>query len=497
MSRRRAFAGALSSALLLLATPGRADLPPNGQPIQTSRYSVDMTQGPVLAGTRVIGLAGAYVAIAEGTEGNTQNPAAPAVRTPWSVDNLDYDLGFGLTFPSTVENTDFFNTGQRKTSVGNTDTTGFVFLDLSGNLQFGPWGAGLTLNLQQYGVTRRGSPDKLNARFLTGHGLVARSLAHGQLVLGGGVRLSNLTLVNGNPLPQQNDALFSTTGTALELGALIRPNWQHFRIGAALRSAVTTHANPTSKVNEVNGDHIAGTPGSPEAIYLPDNVALPWNVNVGAAVQIGPRPFNPRWLDPDEVVAQTKRYLDWRARERKRRRAYLLKKAKQEGRDVDAAARAIDAENETQAALDRKHLERVQERVRKELKARAKAMARFYVLLSAQVLITGPVDNAVGVESFLERVVNRSGQVTTYSPRMALETEIIPGWLKVRGGAYFEPTRFSTSKGRWHGTGGLGLRLFPWDVFGLFDEDTVWRAGGAIDASQRYFGWSASVGVWH
>ncbi len=495
--RRRATAAALSAALLLAAAPGRADLPANGAQIQTSRYSVDMTQGPVLAGTRVMGLAGAYVALAEGTEGNTQNPAAPAVRTPWSVDNLDYDLGFGLTFPSTVENTDFFNTGQRTTQLGNTDTTGFVFLDLSGNLQFGAWGVGLTLNMQQYGVTRRGSPEKLNARFITGHGLVARSLADGQLVLGGGVRLSNLTLVNGNPLPNQSNSLFETTGTALELGALIRPNWRHFRIGAALRSAVTTHANPTSKVNEVNGDHIAGTPGSPDAIFLPDHVALPWDVNVGAAIQIGPRPFNPRWLDPDEVVAQTKRYLDWRARERERRRAYLLDKAKQEGRDVDAAAKAIDAENATQAALDKEHLRRVGERVRKELKARAKAMARFYVLLSAQLLITGPLPNAVGVESFLEQKVNRSGQRATYSPRAALETELIPGWLKIRGGAYFEPTRFASSKGRWHGTGGLGLKLFPWSIFGLFDDDTVWRASGAIDASARYFGWSASVGVWH
>jgi hypothetical protein len=117
-------------------------------------------------------------------------------------------------------------------------------------------------------------------------------------------------------------------------------------------------------------------------------------------VQIGPRPFNPRWLDPDEVVAQTKRYLEWRARERQRRRAYLLKKAKQEGRNVDAAAKAIDAENETEAALDEEHLEHVQERVRKELKAREHAMSRFYVLLSAQLLIIGPVKNAVGVESF-------------------------------------------------------------------------------------------------
>ncbi len=493
---RRAASATLALSVLLCAARARA-LPPNGQPIDTSRYSVDMTQGPVLASSRVIGLAGAYVAIAEGTEGNTENPAAPAVRTPWSVDNLDYDLGAGLTFPSTVENTDFFNTGKPKSQIGNTDTTGFVFLDLAGNLQFGPWGVGLTLNMQQYGVSASAQENRLHARFLGGHALVARSLADGQLVLGGGIRLSDMTLVNDNPVGSQSRDLFETTGAAFEAGALIRPNWRHFRIGAALRSAVTTQATPTNHVNEVGGDHIAGTPGSPEAIYLPDNVALPWNVNVGAAVQLGPRPFNPRWLDPDEVVSGTKRYLDWRARERVRRRAFLLHKARKEGRNVEAAARAIDAEQATQAALDEAQLERVEARVRRELKAREHAMARFYILFTAQLLVTGRVPDAVGVESFLARTVNRSGQHITYSPRVAAETELIPNWVKIRGGAYYEPTRFESSTGRWHGTGGLGLRLFPWTVFGLFDKGTVWRASGAIDITQRYFGWSAGIGVWH
>ena len=197
-----------------------------------------------------------------------------------------------------------------------------------------------------------------------------------------------------------------------------------------MRSAVTTHADPTSHVAEVNGNHIAGTPGSAEAIYLPDNVALPWNVNVGAAVQLGPRPFNPRWLDPDEVVAQTKRYLRWRARERKRRRAFLLEKARKDGRNVAAAAKAIDAEYATEATLDNQHLDRVQARVRQELLDRERAMADFYVLISTQLLVTGPAKDAVGVESFLERVVNRSGEHTTYSPRLAVETELIPGLVQ-------------------------------------------------------------------
>jgi hypothetical protein len=84
-----------------------------------------------------------------------------------------------------------------------------------------------------------------------------------------------------------------------------------------------------------------------------------------------------------------------------------------------------------------------------------------------------------------------------------VESEIIPHWVKLRAGSYYEPTRFRTSPsgekltGRLHGTFGLDAKLFPWSVFGLFDEGTEWRAGGAIDQADGYFGWSVSIGVWH
>ncbi|MGE0325402.1 MAG: hypothetical protein AB7S68_23955, partial [Polyangiaceae bacterium] len=40
-----------------------------GSEIRTSDYTVDLYQGPVTASSRVIGLGGAYVSIAEGVEG--------------------------------------------------------------------------------------------------------------------------------------------------------------------------------------------------------------------------------------------------------------------------------------------------------------------------------------------------------------------------------------------------------------------------------------------
>src|SRR5947207_3365101 len=110
------------AAFLSLVWAARASangpLWPNGTPIKTSNYSVDLFQGPVFAGTRVTGLAGAYVAISEDVDGDLQNPATPAVRPFFSYSNFDYWLGFGVTFPATLQETDFFNSGG-KTRLSN------------------------------------------------------------------------------------------------------------------------------------------------------------------------------------------------------------------------------------------------------------------------------------------------------------------------------------------------------------------------------------------
>ncbi|HEY2405809.1 MAG TPA: hypothetical protein VGI10_07395, partial [Polyangiaceae bacterium] len=117
----RVLRGALVALGALWVAPAVAQLR-DGATITTSRYTIDLYQGPVLAGTRVIGLGGAFVAIGEGVDGNSQNPAAPAVRTPESNSHIDYDLGFGLTFPATLKNSDFFNSG-RRTNLASTSQT--------------------------------------------------------------------------------------------------------------------------------------------------------------------------------------------------------------------------------------------------------------------------------------------------------------------------------------------------------------------------------------
>jgi len=79
-SRAARVAGAAIALLLARIAAAGGPLGPNGSALQTSDYAIDLYQGPVFAGSRVTGLAGAYVAIAEDVDGDLQNPATPAVR---------------------------------------------------------------------------------------------------------------------------------------------------------------------------------------------------------------------------------------------------------------------------------------------------------------------------------------------------------------------------------------------------------------------------------
>ena len=218
----------------------------DGTPIRTSSYTVDLTQTPVLASARVTGLAGAYVAIAEGIDGNTQTPVAPAVRTNYSLDHFDYELGLGLTLPATLTSTDFFNTGRGRTQLSDAKQQGFVFITPALNLVWGNFGIGATLEISNYTLRRSNDVPgngrwhrcaAVGALFLVGHLQAAESFANGQITAGAGLRVIGLDLTD--PLaPALDTDLFTTAGAGLELGALYTPSNEPYRIGAAFRSPV-------------------------------------------------------------------------------------------------------------------------------------------------------------------------------------------------------------------------------------------------------------------
>lgn len=490
------------TALLAAAAwcPGAlAALPGEGEPIQTNDYSVDLHQGPVLSATRVIGLAGAFVAIADGVEGSAINPAATAARTPYSYGHFDYDLGFGLTFPSALSNTDFWNSG-RRTQLPKSRSSGFLFLNLALDLQFGRWGVGLSADLQRYSLLRGEDPaldvqrDRLEAQIAIGHLQLAHAFADGQFLVGVGLRATGMFIEKENTTTIASQGLFSTVGTGVEAGFIWRPTDWQIRLGGAFHDGFTTRASPDSRTFVLYEDDPVNR------LYLPARVTLPWDVNVGFAAQLGPRPLNPRWIDPSSVLQPMRRYVEWRGHERRRRmaQAELANPPGESHGERRRRLRKLRAELRAEEELDERERARVEQDLDRRLRRRYQEQARFFFLVTTSLVVTGTVDDAVGIESMLDRTVQRSGQKVSLSPHLGLETEVVPHWLRLRGGTYLEPSRFdSNPKGaRLHATFGFDQKLFPWEVFGTFPEKTEWRVSGAVDASRNYLGWGIAVGVW-
>lgn len=497
-SRARALAVGLVGASAALTSPlfAAGPLGENGEAITTSAYSIDLYQGAVFAGNRVMGMAGAYVAIAEDVDGDLQNPAAPAVRPFFSVERFDYWLGLGLTFPARLSRIDFFNSGSETGFRGAAEEP--VFITPALNLQWGSLGVGMTVELQNYGFETEGapadlgeeSPASLAAVLSTFHFQVANSFLDGQLIAGAGLRYLTMGL-EAAPPDEPARSLFDTSGFGMELGVVWRPNLQPYRLGAAFRSSIDTAPSFSQNLLPTDaGDIVVGNNGS--VLYLPERVSLPWDVNLGAALQLGRRPLNPLSRTIDDVTERAQlefriRQLD-REQERQRRLALA---------ETAAERRKIERELEREERRDRDDLEHAYEIARRALAQSFAEIGRFYVLISTSLLISGRVEDAVGVESFLDQRVNRSGESIVYSPRLGAESEIWENRLKVRGGAYLEPTRFASSSPRVHTTLGVDLRLFRWNVFGLWPDDFMWQVGGSVDVAPRYLTWGVSIAGWY
>jgi hypothetical protein len=445
----------------------------------------------VLAPARATALGGAFAAYAEGVDAIASNAAAVAVRTPYSFDWADYDLTLGVSFPAALRNNDFDNDG----AVGFTYQN-FLFYTLGAQLQLGAWGVGLLGDFQTYDLlpAQRAGDRQVNETLGKLHAVVGRSFFGGQLALGGGARAVTFSIDS-----QQNGA--STTdlemqGLAPELGVQIRPDYLPWRLGATMRAAVEGRVTATT----------AGPPPSSGLpLIRPAGVNLPWELVVGAAIQLGPRPLNPQWLNPHDEEALERRQI---AAERAARRA-----AQEHELDgvCDATART---ERSRALALQEKFIRREEnerltegrKRLRDERRARYTNWARERITVLIELLVSGPSSDAIGLESYFSAQAaliqttpildfRRSGQSVSYSPRLGFEGEPVPNWLQTRFGTYIEPSRFG-GLARQHFTFGFDVKLAPWSGFGLFG-DQIWRIGGVADLAPRYQSFGVSIGAWH
>jgi hypothetical protein len=114
--------------------------------------------------------------------------------------------------------------------------------------------------------------------------------------------------------------------------------------------------------------------------------------------------------------------------------------------------------------------------------------------MALEVSLVGPVSNAYGMEAFAAKQLQPSGRAVTLTPRLGLESEIIPGWLRLRLGTYREGGRFDGVTGRFHATGGGEVRVFAFKLLGHWRRVSVSFAG---DAAPRYHNLGASIGFWN
>ncbi len=485
-------------ALLAGLAPARAfaDLDPrDGVPITTSDYTIDLYQGPVFSGSRVTALAGAYAPIAEGVAGYSYNPAAAALRVPWSVDWFDWDLDGGFSFPAAITTTDFDNNGDE--SYANSAA---FFATGGGGLQFGALGIGLTLDWSRYQVKAiDGSGTTLNVNLIEPLLVAAYSFFHGDLLLGVGVSLHNVNIARpkSEGLTLEETQITSVTGPALRAGAIWAPHKLPLRASAAVRwSPISSQqSTPQGIMPDENGNFIS------QGYYLPRTVSLPTEINAGVAFQFFRR-FNFRFTNPHKdpaslALAESRAATIARA-ERRAEAARKIAEAEKTGQPTTELRTTLDAEDRRAEAEAQKRLAAAKKADHERLMTPYRVMTRRKLLVSLAVKATTITRNGVGLESFLKQEIAHSGEELSLSPRLGVESEIIPGYLVVRGGSYYEPTRFRTSSARVHGTFGLDVRIpVAWSVFGLLDPGTTFRVSGALDGSARYFGWSVGAGIWH
>lgn len=403
------FVAALFAAIAL---PARAQT-------RNEPTTVDTVRGTIKGSTRYIGLGGAFVAIADDTEGVPHNPASVAVRLPYSWDAFSYAFGIDFSVATWLPENDLYNEPESADS----SSSGSLFGSLSTVVNYRHAGFGLSAEAEQNAVSReaQGVSRELTANFGLLHMAAAYGYFDGQLQLGGGLRIVGLSFDAGQSVAAQ------MAGIGYVAGMIVKPKGQQFRLGGTIEQPINA---------EIEGD-----PGEPSL-----TVRVPWTVAMGIAYQFGSRKLNP----PFVTVAD-------RARQNARGR---------EPTDNDMTTAATKLYDEF--AKDR----------------------TFYLLVSTELsLIQGGGEVGLGSLTAVDRPL--------VSPRIGLESEVVPRHLKLRTGSYLELPVTEEGHARLHGTVGADIRLFRWNLFGLVYPFDYWQLSLAADGAKSYLNTSFSVGFWH
>ena len=413
------------------------------------------------------------------------------MRDTLSLTFVDFDPSAGFSLPGAYGGTDFDNRGQAGNSANAQRTNRFLSYNAGLELQVGPVGVTVLGDFLNYTVgSTEGSPVSLTLGRI--HAVAAYAFADNQVIVGAGARI---IFVNAQEQSSRG-TLVRMLGAAPQLGVIVKPNGVRWRIGTTARApvdakpfALGTTESPTTGVQQAG------------PFVLPQTITQPWELEAGIAYQLGPRPLNPEWIDPHAEERALADAVAARRAERKALIAAELASLPPPASDADRTAQALRrsalARDELAAeAGEEQELTDARQHAKEIRKARYLNWPREHLLMLASVLFTGPSEQAVALEGFIDQRREIVGQSVSISPRFAVESEPIPNLVRGRTGVYFEPSRFSDGSQRQHFTFGGDLRLFSWDLFGII-PDTTWRLSGFFDIAPRYQNFGFSIGPWH
>ncbi|MFO0551723.1 MAG: hypothetical protein U0271_25280 [Polyangiaceae bacterium] len=476
------FGGSAFALTFVLAFARRA----HADPLPTDDYAIDLFQGPLLSPVRVMALGGAYAGLAEDLPGLVSNSAAPAVRKMHALRHVEVDFSGSFSIPiDAFDNNDFDNSGDI-----DDEYSDFVYATAGVNVQVGAFGAGLLAEAQTYQITSNGS-GKTAVVVGKFHALAGYAFVDGQVCVGGGVRgvTMGFDAVDADPI---------YAGVSPELGILLKPSAIPFRFGATLRfPVVATLVSQEPPARDANQP--VSTVGG---LVLPRRVIEPWEIETGIAFQIGPRPLNVRFIDPEDVDDRAEAAVRVARRARAAERERILAEAASGEARAAARSELDDREADLRARED-DWITREESWAlgRQDDHLAALPRERFLALFS--LVATGAVENGVGIEDFLAQsvdgksgrgVIGTSGAGVNFSPRFGIEVEPVANLLILRAGSYYEPNRFGDI-GRQHFTFGAHLRLLSTNFWGLLPEVGYGIEAG-LDVAPRYQSLSATISVY-
>ncbi len=489
--------GGFIAAIVFYTSPALAQ-----EPIVDNDFNIDAVTGPVLGSSRIVGMGGSYTAIADGIAGAHWNPASFASRYLFELDWWEWDLALSLFGPGVFGQEDFFNNGR---GVGADD---FLFFNAGLRLQFGRFGFGVDSRTHVYKINA--GSGNINITVEEGHLGAAYAFWDGQLVVGLGGRGADMSIT----VVKDDQELVHFTGGGAEIGVLLRLEERPWRIGLAARTPVESLVDPQKVdgvVEDVNGvKRVRDSDTDPTYDFiLPTQVHMPWEVQLGFAWQFGDRRFNQKWEEPrdaeEELEEKVKYRRCWRAEDQ------LRIEAEREGREFPPGELCPDLEEEPEdeawwereaqiRAEEDRQLERAvdeeDERIYWARRRWYEADSRNYWLVSAELLLVGTTEKGLGVDGFLEQKHHEAGEEVSVGFRVGAETEPVAKILKVRAGFYLEPPRGAGADYRPHGTVGFDVRLFRWDLWGLFHPFDL-TIGMTGDFAPRYVDVGLGVGFWH